>query len=132
MVISGWGILLLFATNQAASQTVVPYPPFGLATSTALIMATYLMLLGIYNSARLVSINTDLRKSIYRHALESKLLNLIGTAEMDREVQKTVTTILQDRDIIEMKSEENLNLDAEELKKHLDFVLKEVKEKEGK
>jgi hypothetical protein len=132
MVISGWGILLLFATNQAASQTVVPYPPFGLATSTALILATYLMLLGIYNSARLVSINADLRKSIYRHAFESKLLNLIGTAEMDREVQKTVTTILQDRDIIEMKSEENLNLDAEELKKHLDFVLKEVKEKEGK
>jgi hypothetical protein len=132
MVISGWGILLLFATNQAASQTVVPYPPFGLATSTALILATYLMLLGIYNSARLVSINADLRKSIYKHAFDSKLLNLIGTAEMDREVQKTVTTILQDRDIIEMKSEENLNLDAEELKKHLDFVLKEVKEKEGK
>jgi hypothetical protein len=132
MVISGWGILLLFATNQAASQTVVPYPPFGLATSTALILATYLMLLGIYNSARLVSINADLRKAIYKHAFDSKLLNLIGTAEMDREVQKTVTTILQDRDIIEMRSEENLNLDAVELKKHLEFVLKEVKEKEGK
>lgn len=132
MVISGWGILLLFATNQATSQTVVPYPPFGLATGTVLILATYLMLLGIYNSAKLVSINADLRKSIYKHAFESKLLNLIGTAEMDREVQKTVTTILQDRDIMEMKSEENLNLDAVELKKHLDFVLKEVKEKEGK
>jgi len=31
-----------------------------------------------------------------------------------------------------MKSEENLNLDAEELKKHLDFVIKEVKDKEDK
>jgi hypothetical protein len=132
MIISGWGILLLFATNQAASQIVVPYPPFGLVTSTALILASYLMLLGIYNSARLVSINADLRKSIYKHALESRLLNLIGTAEMDKEVQKTVTTILQDKDIIEIKSEENLNLDAEELKKHLDFVIKEIKEKEDK
>ncbi len=132
MVISGWGILLLFATNQATSQTVIPYPPFGLATSTALILATYLMLLGIYSSARLVSINADLRKSIYKHAFESKLLNLIGTAEMDREVQKTVTTILQDKEIVEMKTEEDLNLDTEELKKHLDFVMKEVKKTESK
>jgi hypothetical protein len=132
MIISGWGILLLFATNQATSQIVVPYPPFGLVTNTALILASYLMLLGIYNSARLVSINAGLRRSIYKHALESRLLNLIGTAEMDKEVQKTVTTILQDKDIVEMRSEENLNLDAEELKKHLDFVIKEVKDKVDK
>jgi hypothetical protein len=130
MIISGWGILLLFATNQATSQTVVPYPPFGLATCTALILATYLMLLGIYNSARLVSINADLRRSIYKHAFESRLLNFIGTAEMDREVQKTVKTILQDKSIIQMKSEEDLDLDEEELKKHLDFVIKEVKRTE--
>jgi len=132
MIISGWGILLLFATNQATSQIVVPYPPSGLVTNTALILASYLMLLGIYNSARLVSINAGLRRSIYKHALESRLLNLIGTAEMDKEIRKTVTTILQDKDIVEMKSEENLNLDAEELKKHLDFVIKEVKDKEDK
>jgi hypothetical protein len=132
MLISGWGILLLFATNQATSQTVVPYPPFGLVTSTALILATYLMLLGIYNSARLVSTNAGLRRSIYKHALESRLLNLIGTAEMDREIQKTVTTILQDKDVKEMRSEEHLDLDAEELKKHLDFVIKEVKKIEDK
>ena len=132
MLISGWGILLLFATNQATSQTVVPYPPFGLVTSTALILATYLMLLGIYNSARLVSTNAGLRRSIYKHALDSRLLNLIGTAEMDREIQKTVTTILQDKDVKEMRSEEHLDLDAEELKKHLDFVIKEVKKIEDK
>ena len=75
------------------------------------------MLLGIYNSARLVSINADLRRSIYKHAFESRLLNFIGTAEMDREVQKTVKTILQDKSIIQMKSEEDLDLDEEELKK---------------
>jgi hypothetical protein len=134
MLIAGWGILLLFATNQATSQTVVPYPPFGLATCTGLILATYFMSLGIYNSARLVSINADLRKSIYKHALESRLLKLIGTAEMDREVQKTVTTILQDKNIIELQSEvdSDLDLDEEELKKHLDFVIKEVKKTEDK
>jgi hypothetical protein len=132
MIISGWGILLLFATNQATSQTVVPYPPFGLVTTTALILANYLVLLGIYNSAKLVSANADLRKSIYKHAFESKLLNLIGTAELDREVQKTVKTILKDKDIVELNAEQDFELDAEELRRHLDFVIKEVKKTEDK
>jgi hypothetical protein len=67
-----------------------PYPPFGLATISVLNLASFLMLLGIYNSATLVSANTNLRKSIHKHALESKLLNLIGHAEFEKEVQKTV------------------------------------------
>ena len=60
MIISGWGIFLIFAANQAAIQIVSPYPPFGLATITVLNIAGYLMLLGIYNSASLVSTNNRL------------------------------------------------------------------------
>jgi hypothetical protein len=46
------------------------------------------MLLGIYNSATLVSANNELRRSIQKHALESKLLGAIGQAEMEKEIQK--------------------------------------------
>jgi hypothetical protein len=46
-------------------------------------MAALLMLLGIYNSATLVSANENLRKFIYKNALESKLLGSIGRAEME-------------------------------------------------
>jgi hypothetical protein len=130
MVISGWGILLLFATNQAILQILTPYPPFGIATLTALILAGYLMLTGIYNSAELVSANTDLRRSIYKHTFESRLLELIGKAEMDKEIQKTVSKILKDRNIQKMNEETIVDLDQEELKKHLDMVLKEVKKEE--
>lgn len=73
------------------------------------------MLVGIYNSAKLVSLNSDLRRAIYKHAFESKLLSLIGTAQLDRELQKTVANILRDKDVIEMNKEEDLNLNAEEL-----------------
>jgi hypothetical protein len=127
MIISGWGILFMFATDQAILQSLTPYPPFGLVTNTALILGSYLMLLGIYNSARLVAVNIDLRKSIYKHAIESKLLGLIGKAEVDKELQDTVGNILQDKYVMETKAEEDLDLDPEELKKHLDFVIREVK-----
>jgi hypothetical protein len=87
MIICGWGIFLIFATNQVATQVVTPYPPFGLATLTVLNTAGYLMLLGIYGSATLVSANANLRRSIHKHALESKLLNLIGHAEFERDTK---------------------------------------------
>ena len=76
MIISGWGILLIFTADQALVQTLAPYPPFGLVTLTVLITSSYLMLIGIYNSASLISANNEFRRSIYKHASESKRTEL--------------------------------------------------------
>ena len=127
MIISGWGFFLVFAANQAAVQMLTPYPPFGLATLTVLNIAGFLMLLGIYNSAPLVSANNALRKTIRKHALQSNLLDLIGHAEMEKEIQKTVTDIIQNQDSIGIDKETEFELDENELKRYLDVVIKEVK-----
>jgi hypothetical protein len=132
MIISGWGILLVFSADQGLSQSLSPFPPFGLVTNVALILGSYLMLLGIYHSARLVAANIDLRKSIYKHAAELKLLGVIGRAEMDKELQNSVGKILQEGHILEQEQDTNLNLDVDELKKHLDFVSRELNLKEKK
>ena len=131
MIISGWGIFLIFGADQAVVQTLAPYPPFGLATITVLIITAFLMLLGIYNSATLVSANNELRKSIHKHALESKLLGIIGHAEMEKEIEKTVKQIDQDKARLEIETEQPVELDEKELKKYVDFVIREVK-KEGR
>ncbi|HEX5905021.1 MAG TPA: hypothetical protein VFY50_03130 [Candidatus Nitrosocosmicus sp.] len=48
LIISDFGIFLIFAANQQAIvQIVSPYPSFGLSI-TVLDIATFLMLLGIY------------------------------------------------------------------------------------
>jgi hypothetical protein len=127
MIISGWGILLIFSSNQAVTQIVSPYPPFGLVTITVLVSASYLMLLGIYNSATLVSANNELRRSIYIHALESKLLGAIGHAEMEKEIQKTVKQVNRDKYELEKELEETVELDEMELEKYIEFVVKEVR-----
>lgn len=131
MIISGWGILLIFAANQAPVQMLAPYPPFGLATITILTTAAYLMQLGIYNSAILVSANNELRRSIHKHALESNLLGLIGQAEMEKEIQKTVKQITKDKYELEKELEEPVELDEMELEKYIEFVVREVR-KESK
>jgi hypothetical protein len=127
MIISGWGILLIFSANQATLQTLTPYPPFGLATLTVLIVASFLVLLGIYNSATLVSLNNNLRKSIRKHALESRLIDLIGRAEMEKEIQKTVTKIIESQDTLETYKESEIELDEKELRRYIEVVLREVK-----
>ena len=86
------------------------------------------MLLGIYNSATLVSVNDVLRKSIRKHALESRLLDLIGHAEMEKEIQKTVGKIIQSQGDMEPEVEVGIELDEVELKRYLDVVIKEVKD----
>lgn len=126
MTISGFGILMLFSADQATSQTLAPYPPYGLPTVTILIIAAFLMLIGIYNSASLVSTNTELRKSIYKHAHEPELLRLIGHAEMEKEVQNTVTRLTRDKELVK-DANFPLDLDESELKKYLEFVVREVK-----
>jgi hypothetical protein len=131
MIISGWGIFLIFSSNQAVTQMVSPYPPFGLVTVTILTTASSLMLLGIYNSATLVSTNNELRRSIHRHALESKLLRAIGHAEMEKEIQKTVEQVTRDKYDLEKELEEPVELDELELERYIEFVVKEVR-KAGK
>jgi hypothetical protein len=103
--------------------------PVGVATLTVLNTAAFLMLIGIYNSAVLVSANNDLRKSIYKHALESKLLGQIGRAEVEIEMQEAVTKITNEKKHLMTKTEEEqpIELDGMELKKYLEFVIREVK-----
>jgi hypothetical protein len=129
MIISGWGILFIFSSNQAVTQIVIPYPPFGLPTITILVTGAFLMLLGIYNSATLVSTNNQLRKSIYKRALESKFLRLIGHAEMEKEIQRTVKRVSEDKNIIEKELQEPVEFDEAQLKKYVEHVIKEVRKR---
>ena len=88
------------------------------------------MLLGIYNSAVLVSVNDNLRKSIYKHVSEPKLLGLIGQAEMKKEIERIVKEITQRKDSLERVTNVPLEFDEKALKKYIDFVIQETK-KEG-
>jgi hypothetical protein len=126
LAIAGWGIFFIFSANQAATQIVIPYPPFGITTVTVLNVAAFLMLLGIFNSATLVSANNSLRSFVHKSAL--KLLKPIGRAEMEREIQKAVVKISEDKEIAKISREESFEFDESELKKYLGEVIKAKRE----
>lgn len=54
---------------------------------------------------------------------------LIGHAEMEKEIQKTVSDIIRDQELTDTNKEIEFELDENELKRYLDVVIKEVKMK---
>lgn len=82
-------MMLLFSSNQATDLGNDPYPPFGLATVSFFGLASFLVFVGIYSSAISVAQDSELRKSIRGFAMrDSKLLDTIGTSQMEREIEK--------------------------------------------
>ena len=81
-----------------------------------------------------MSANNELRKSIYRHAVESRLLRLIGHAEMESEIEKTVRKISKDKNLLEIDAEQQrlLEIDEKGVKEYLDLVIREVKKADKK
>lgn len=68
-----------------------------------------------------------MRRSIHKHALESRLLGAIGHAKMEREIQKTVKQDNRDKYELEKELEEPVGLDEKELEKYIEFVVREVR-----
>src|SRR5947209_5410050 len=89
MIISAYGLVLMFISNQAVLLVNIFYPPFGIVTVSLMGLSSYLLLLGVYSSAISVSEDSKLRQSIREFTLaEPKLLDSIGTAHMEQEIQK--------------------------------------------
>jgi hypothetical protein len=131
LIISAFGIVLLFTSNQAIILVSFTYPPFGLVTISFLGISSYLILVGIYSSAISVSQDVELRKSIKKHALnEVKLLDSIGTAQMQQEIERRVMTFTRKtRDSMVEETGITPSISDEDIKKYLDDVLLEVRKK---
>jgi hypothetical protein len=128
-IISGLGLLLLFATNQAILLSIAPYPPFGFASITLTGLSAYLAVVGIYTSSVSMSNDAKIRESIRSLAKsESRLLDSIASAEMQKEVESRVIKVIKAQSSeIEDQTGSKPSLTDDEMKEYLDKVLKEIK-----
>ena len=129
MIISAYGFVLLFASNQAIVLVTAPYPPFGLATVSFMGVSSYLLMVGIYSSAISVSLDSGLRRTIRKSVVDrSKLLDSIGTAQMEQEFESRVLAISRRAsDKIEEETGVETSMTEEDMKQYLNDVLKEIK-----
>jgi hypothetical protein len=122
--------VLYFNTAQA-TVLQAGYPPFGLANVSFVGLSSFLVLIGLYQSAISVGKDINLRKLIRKSALrESELLDNIGTAELEKGIRERVMELAETKtegfaDIVEPSMSEN------EIRVYLDQVIDEVKRKRG-
>lgn len=133
LIISGFGLLLLFLSDQAFTLIAIPYPPFGLVTISIVGLSCYLVLAGIYSSAVSVARDSELRRSIRELAKqESKLIDSIGAAHMEYEIEKKVTKLVrQNLDDVEKEGGVSPNLSENDMKEYLKEVLNEIEHKKA-
>jgi hypothetical protein len=129
LIISGLGLLLLFATNQALLLSIAPYPPFGFASITLTGLSAYLAVVGIYTSTVSISNDAKIRKSIKSLAKsESRLLDSIASAEMQKEIQNKVIKVIKAQSTeIEQQTGAKPSMTDDEIKEYLDKALKEIR-----
>ena len=128
MMISAYGMMLLFSSNQAVGLTLIPYPPFGLITISFFGLASFLVFVGIYSSAISVAQDSKLRKSIRSFAIEeARLLDSIGTAQMEQEIEKRVIGFTK-RNQNRMAKETGVqtSLSDDDVKQYVEQVIREV------
>jgi hypothetical protein len=125
LTISSIGVILIgisFSTS-ALQQT------YGVAAHSLVLLASYLFTVGLYSSAIAVSQDSSLRTSIRASLLE--LVDNIGTAQMEQEIEKRVLKVAREQqDVLTEQSGIQSSLTEEDMKEYLEQVLKEVK-KEG-
>jgi hypothetical protein len=127
MTLSALGMMLLFSSNQIALLKIVPYPPFGIGTLSLTVLSSFLILLGLFYSAMSVSEDAKLRQSIKKSTKEqAKLLNGLGSYEMERGLEKIVDKIMRESTLIR-QTEIPSSLEKDDIKEYLEEVIHELK-----
>jgi hypothetical protein len=130
MTIAAYGMILFYVTLQAV-VTQAAYPPFGLVSTACVGLSTYLIYIGLYSSAVTVSQDLALRQSIRKSVTtQSKLLDSIGTAHMESELQRRVLTVAKKAsgDMAE-KTGVEASMTEDEIKDYIERVINELESK---
>jgi hypothetical protein len=127
MVIAAYGFVLFYIAGSAmASQAA--YPPYGIVSVSFTGLSCYLIYTGLYSSAVTVSQDTTLRLSIRKSVSEqAKFLDSMGTAQMEQELQSTVTKIARKHsDVLTKKTGVESSITDADIKEYLTMVLNEI------
>jgi hypothetical protein len=124
LLISAIGMTILVGSVEITPMQYHVYPPYGIITMAFLPLGTYLLFVGIFISAKNVSIDADLRRHFYKKA-ESQLdlLRAIGISEMEKEIVRQVASL---EDKITVSEPEPEELSDEKVKVIIHEVLTEL------
>jgi hypothetical protein len=122
------GLIFFFTTNQAIVLNNLTYPPFGVAASSLLGLASFLVFVGIYGSALSFAQDTNIRRQVRDSVSdELRLMDRIGMSEVQEQVSRRVSIITKNL-TREMEVETGIgtSLKEDEVKNYISDVINEL------
>jgi hypothetical protein len=134
LLISSIGMAILFGTFEIAPLQYHVYPPYGFITQAFIPLGAYLLLVGIFNSAKVISRDSELRKEFYKSAASQlSLLKTIGVSQMEKELEKQVKSIEEKVSTLSSEIMDDVpELEEENVQEILHDVLNELYYSKGK
>ena len=86
--------MFILTSIEPANLSISPYPPFGLTTLSFIVLGSYLFLVGFYFSAKSISKDVNVRKSIRQTLHNKNFLEVIANSETESAVLKLVSPLV--------------------------------------
>jgi hypothetical protein len=94
LLLSAIGMTILFGTFEISPLQYHVYPPYGFITQAFIPLGAYLLLVGIFSSAKVISRDSVVRKEFYKSASSQlSVLKSIGVSEMEKELEQEVRAV---------------------------------------
>jgi hypothetical protein len=127
LIITGIGIMFLFASKDITSLIFSSYPPSGAVSIAFMGIASYMVYTGIYNSAVITARDKKLRRDLHDNVgTNMKLLTSIASSQDCLEIEKNVKELMT---LSTQWQEENKEHDIsqEDIRKIVNEVISEIK-----
>ena len=128
--IAAIGIAVVFSSTEITSLLYAAYPPYGVLTIMLMPLGSYSLFIGLFASARLVSQDKKLRKAFFQSAEKQlALLQTIGKVQMEKELEKSLKSILKRPSILEESKDDYRG--EENVRELVQEVLYELRSKQS-
>jgi hypothetical protein len=107
------------------------YPPYGLINLSLLGLSAFLIYIGLFSSAVLISKDMKIRILVNKLVDEEiTFLKKLGQAQTQKEMEENVTEVIKkNAEVIDEQSGLELPVPQEDIQEYINYVMKEVKRK---
>jgi hypothetical protein len=123
---------ILFSTFEISSLQYHVYPPYGFITQAFIPLGAYLLLVGIFTSAKVIARDAAVRKEFYKSASSQlSLLKTIGVSQMEKEFEDQIKSV-EEKVVFDETTDDIPQLEEENVKEILHELLTELYYSKGK
>jgi hypothetical protein len=127
LILTGIGIMFLFASKDISTLIISSYPPLGAVSIAFMGIASYMVYTGIYNTALIAARDKKLRRDLHENVENNmKLMRSIASSQDRLEIEKNVKELMTLSTQWQEENEED-NMSDQDIREVVNEVISEIR-----